>query len=162
MQNRGGDSFEPADRAQADVEIKFLPERYVQGPDPSADRCHEGALDPEMMSLEGLDCLAGEIGSEPFECCLSGLHFQPVEGFCSRIGFFEGGVQNAPHGGGHLGSDAVARDEGYLYFHDFMLFKADPALNQPICCTIYVCLAMIVSRGSVPMMGRFRLASWSQ
>ena len=129
------DAAEPADRAQADVEVEALAQGYVERTDAAADRGRQRALDADLVVAEGLHGLVRQVGPQAVKCLLACGQLFPFEPAGAAIGLGHGGVQDAAHRGGHLGPHAVAGDvwDG-LRDHFDRVLRAEPARNQAICC----------------------------
>ena len=136
MPHGRGDPAEPAHRAQAHVQVEPLAQGHVQRTDAAPDRRRQGTLDADPVGPESLHRLVREVGSERVESLLSGGHFQPVQApVAVRLGY--GGIQDAAHRRGDLGSHAVAGDIGYRHGNHFeRVLSAEPARNQASCCGV--------------------------
>ena len=114
MFHRRVNAFEPADGAQADVEVKSLSQRHVQRADAAADGSHERTFDADVIVCKSLDCVFGKIGSELLKRPSSGEDFEPVNAALTAIGLADGGVDDFHHGGSDFRADAVTGDEGNI------------------------------------------------
>src|SRR5438067_1064249 len=75
--DRAGDAFEPAHRAQADEEVEHLPQRDVEGADPTSHGGREGALDSDQILAERFDGLVRKPVVEQVLALLAGVDLHP-------------------------------------------------------------------------------------
>ena len=107
-----GDAFEPADGAQADVEIENLAEGDVEAADAAAGGGGEGAFDADEVVAEGVESFVGEPVAGFVEGFFAGEDFVPVDFLLAVGGFRDGGVDDADGCTPDVGAGAVAFDEG--------------------------------------------------
>ena len=106
---RRRDALEPADRAQADVEIEDLAQRHVQRTEAPADGGGQRALDADEVLAEVGDRLIGKPVARLVEGLLTGEHLLPFDRLAVLL---SGGVENVLRGRPDVDADAVAFDEG--------------------------------------------------
>ena len=146
MGDRRHYALEPAHRAQADVQVEALAEVDVEAADAASHRCGEGALDAYAVFPEGFEGIIGHIAAQGLEGLLAGRYLKPVEFLLAVVGLFDCCVEDCLRCGCHFRADSVALDEwDGLDCHCFRLLRAEPALNQRICCSLYVWFAQMVS-----------------
>ncbi len=90
-----GTPVEPADRAEADVEVEHLAERDVERADAAADGRRERPLDADEVGAEGLDRLVGEPVVGLLERLLAGEDLVPGDRLLAAVGLLDGGVEDA-------------------------------------------------------------------
>ena len=108
MLHRGRHAREPADGAEADVEVEDLAQGDVQAADATADRRGERALDADEVLAEGGDRLFGKPVSCGVERLLPGEHLFPFD-LPATLG--DGGVDDALGRGPDVHPGAVTLDE---------------------------------------------------
>jgi hypothetical protein len=110
--DRRGHALEPADRAQADVEVELLAQGDVEAADAAADRGGEGALDADQLLAEDGEGLLGQPAAGLLEGLLAGEHLAPLDLALAAVGLRDRGVEHADRGRPDVGADPVALDEG--------------------------------------------------
>ena len=107
-----GDTLEPANGSQADVQVEHLAERDIQAADTFADRRGQRAFDADEIVLERLDGIVGQPVVEFLESGFARKNLQPFDLAFAAVRLFHRRVEHAFTGGPDIGSRAVAADEG--------------------------------------------------
>ena len=110
--HRARHPLEPADGAQADVEVEELAQRHVQRADAAADRRRERPLDADEVLLEVLDRLVGEPVAGLLERLLAREDLVPRDLLLPAVGLLHGGVEDADARAPDVPPRPVALDEG--------------------------------------------------
>ena len=109
--DRRGHALEPADRAEADVEVEQLPQRDVERADAAADGRRQRPLDADQVLAERLDRLVGQPGGELVVRLLAGVDLHPLDLPLAAVGLLDGGVEDPHAGAPDVRPGAVAFDE---------------------------------------------------
>ena len=107
----GGHPLEPANRPEAHVQVKQLPQGHVQRADASADRRGERSLDRDEVVAAGRDGLVRQPGVEQLVRFLARVDLHPVDLALAAIGLLYRGVHDAHAGSPDVRAGAIAFDE---------------------------------------------------
>jgi hypothetical protein len=113
MLDRGGNSLEPADGTEADIEIEDLPERHIEAPDAAANRRGERSLDPHEVLRERVEGLLRKPDRFTIDLVrlLAGVDLVPGDLPFPSIGLLHCRVEDTDRGSPDIGAGAVPFDE---------------------------------------------------
>ncbi|MNF58425.1 hypothetical protein D3C84_399800 [compost metagenome] len=110
--HRAGHAFEPAHRAQADVQIQLLAQGYVEGADATTDRRGQRPLDGDDVILDRIQGFLRQPGVLVIHLggFLAGVNFHPGNLALAAVGFFDGCIDDLDHHRADIDADAVTLD----------------------------------------------------
>ncbi|MCY1174545.1 hypothetical protein D9M73_147510 [compost metagenome] len=112
--DRARHAFEPAHRAQADVQVELLTQGHVQGTDAATDRGGQRALDGNHVILDRVQGFLRQPGVLIVNLSrfLPGVHFHPGNLAFATVGLLNSSIDNLDHDRADVDTNAVAFDEG--------------------------------------------------
>ena len=109
--DRRGNTPIPANRTQADEQIKQLPQGDVQRSDAAADRCRERPFDADKVFAERVDGFVGQPAVRLLEAFFAGEHFHPCDFLFAAVRFRDGRIHHPDARAPDVRPGAVAFDE---------------------------------------------------
>ena len=111
--HRRGHALEPAHRAQAGIQVQFLAQGDIEGPETAAHGGGQGALDGDDVFLDGGQGLFRKpVALVQFGGLLAGVYFHPGNLAGALVGLVHGGVDHVDHHRADIDTDAVPLDIG--------------------------------------------------
>ena len=112
MADGRGHAGEPADRAQADVQVALLADGDIEAADAAADRRGQRPFDTDQVLLEGIQRRLRQPLARLLEGLFAGQDFLPGDGAGAAIRFAHGGIHDANRRPPDVGAGAVAFNVG--------------------------------------------------
>ncbi|MCY1350602.1 hypothetical protein D9M68_426790 [compost metagenome] len=111
--HRARHAFEPAHRAQADVQIELLAQRHVQRANTATDRGGQRTLDGNDVVTYGFQGFFRQPGILVVDLgrFLAGVDFHPGDLALAAVGFLHGRIDDFDHYRADVDADAVAFNE---------------------------------------------------
>ena len=107
-----GQTRDVVNGAHVGVQVEPLTNGDIQAANTAADGRGERPLDTDVEVFKGLQRFVGQPFARFVAGAFTGIDFHPDDFARAVVGLFDGGIQNALHGGRHVCADAVAHDEG--------------------------------------------------